>query len=243
MPVRGTKQKAAPEPTKQPFVAVNPQAAPAYPSTAPDIPSISTHDFGYFFDVATAIYQQNGATTSGSSASGLPSYDDSTTNKPESLLINHMSSKAVLVLGLFRQTLTHIRPVAERFHFGPADRQPLYALTAQPSPRSADEFNELIIKRRDPRNGVWYAACTADIEPKLDPTRPGHYKIASLTMDAVPVWKRVTAGQVNFETAESRKGNELRLWWGDRATLGAIGDAYSPHQQIVQDPATQKCAY
>jgi hypothetical protein len=133
---------------------------------------------------------------------------------------------AVLVLRVFRQTLSHIRPVAERFHLGPADRQPLYALTAQPSPRSAAEFNELSIKRRDPIVGVWHSVCTSDIEPNLNLARSGHYKVASLTMDAVPVWKRVASGKVTFETSESGKGNKLCIWWGDRSSLGPIGDTY-----------------
>jgi hypothetical protein len=65
-----------------------------------------------------------------------------------------MDFAAVLVIWLFRQTATHVFPITERFHLGPADRQPLYSVTAQPSIRSAQEFNELAIKRRDPIKGV-----------------------------------------------------------------------------------------
>jgi len=65
-----------------------------------------------------------------------------------------MDTSAVLVTWLFRQTATHVFPITERFHLGPADRQPLYSVTAQPSIRSAQEFNELAIKRRDPIKGV-----------------------------------------------------------------------------------------
>jgi hypothetical protein len=61
---------------------------------------------------------------------------------------------AVMVICLFRQTAMHVFPITERFHLGPADRQPLYSLVAQPSIRSAQEFNELSIKRRDPIKGV-----------------------------------------------------------------------------------------
>jgi hypothetical protein len=186
---------------------------------------VSTRDLNYFFHTAASLYKD-----SNSSASTAQSHGQQFTTGtgfPGSSWQSQIDLNAVLVLGVFRQTLTHIKPIAERFHLGPADRQPLYGLTAQPSPRSAAEFNELSIRRRDPVTGVWHAVCTSDIEPCLDLSQPGHYKVASLVMDAVPVWKRVVGGQVQFESSEQGKGNKLRLWWGDVQTLGVIGDAYT----------------
>ena len=216
------------------------------------IPAISSRDLHYFFNLAASLYKEvplpseqpvdggvnddppppfsdlnpNPTYTAGGGGSGIGTGIGSNNSYQAASPQQEVDPTAVLVLRLFRQTLTHIRPVAERFHLGPADRQPLYALTAQPSPRSAAEFNELAIKRRDAISGVWHPVCTADIEPRLNLTRRGHYKIASLTMDAVPVWRRVAAGQVTFETSETGQGNKLCLWWGDRTALGPIGDAY-----------------
>ncbi|KAK3688013.1 hypothetical protein B0T22DRAFT_479286 [Podospora appendiculata] len=170
------------------------------------IPTTSSRDLNYFFNLAASSTAQ---AVSGPAYGGL----------------NQVDMSATLVLMLFRQTPTHIKPIAERFHLGPADRQPLYALTAQPSPRSAAEFNELCIKRRDPIAGVWHSVCTSDIKPRLQLDRAGHFPVASLTMDAVPVWGRVASGRATFETSESSQGNRLRLWWGDRSSLGSIGDA------------------
>lgn len=204
-PVRTPAVSALPAPSE----AVRPQFAAA------GIPAISSRDLGHFFRLAASLYQD-----------ALPAELADNANDPLPPPLGDGSGSEVLVLGLFRQTLTHVRPVAERFHLGPADRQPLYALTAQPSPRSAAEYNELSIKRRDPTSGVWHGVCTSDVEPSLDLARPGHYKVASLTMDAVPVWKRVVSGRVTLEAAESGKGNKFGIWWGDRISLGPIGDAY-----------------
>jgi hypothetical protein len=127
---------------------------------------------------------------------------------------------------IFRLTRTDIFPIAERFHLGPADRQPLYSLTAQPSVRSGIEFNELAIKRRDPINGVWYSTCTSDIEPSLDLVKPGNWVVAKLILEAIPVWiKKGIRSSVPSQTLDGR-GNSLRLSWGDRQTLGPLGDSY-----------------
>jgi hypothetical protein len=134
---------------------------------------------------------------------------------------------AILVNWLFRQTRTDIHPICERFHIGPAERQPLYSLTAQPSVRSATEFNELAIKRRDPFQNVWHSVCTSDIEPSLDLVKPGNWTAAKLVMESIPVWKKVVAGSVVLEApGYNGKGNTLRLSWGDRKTLGHLGDTY-----------------
>ena len=240
MPIKKKIVKAGAAPADlSPPPAYEPPRDPK-PFAAAGIPAISTRDLNYFFNLAASLYEDALPSEpvvddvndppppfSDSPSSSIPSHSSpgycsgSGTSWPD-----QVDPSAVLVLRLFRQTLSHVRPVVERFHLGPADRQPLYALTAQPSPRSAAEFNELSIKRRDPISGVWHSVCTSDIEPGLDPARPGHYKIASLTMHAVPVWKRVASGQVTFETSESGRGNKLCLWWGDRSSLGPIGDAY-----------------
>jgi hypothetical protein len=139
-----------------------------------------------------------------------------------------LDPSAILVIWLFRQTRIDIRPIAERFHLGPADRQPLYSLTAQPSVRSATEYNELAIKRRHPFQNVWYSTCTSDIEPSLDLVKPGNWTVAKLVMESMPVWRKVVAGSVVMEAvgSVSGRGNTLRLSWGDRKTLGHLGDAY-----------------
>jgi hypothetical protein len=128
-------------------------AAPVVPSPITGLPLISTRDLNYFFNLAASLYrdttgEQNQA-SSGSSAGvdAPPSYGDDFQE-------TQMDSTAVLVIWLFRLTATHVLPITERFHLGPADRQPLYSLTAQPSIRSAQEFNELSIQRRDPIKGV-----------------------------------------------------------------------------------------
>jgi hypothetical protein len=213
------------------------------------IPASSTRDLLYFFNLAKSLYEDDSfavpAATTYRAVDALPSYDglqatSPTSPSPVSALpvgggnspSAQIDPSAILVLALFRQTPTHIRPVTERFHLGPADRQPLYSLTAQPSIRCATEPNELVVKRRDPIRGTWFPVCTSDIEPSLDLVKPGNWRVASLTMEAVPVWRKVVSGQMVKEKAVDNpdgslgRGNKLRLWWGDRATLGPIGDAY-----------------
>jgi hypothetical protein len=117
------------------------------------LPTSSTRDLNYFFTLADSLYRENVGNerhaASSTVADGLPSYNDDFQD-------TSMDLSAVLVTWLFRQTATHVFPITERFHLGPADRQPLYSVTAQPSIRSAQEFNELAIKRRDPIKGVRY---------------------------------------------------------------------------------------
>ncbi|KAK1756593.1 hypothetical protein QBC47DRAFT_445285 [Echria macrotheca] len=135
---------------------------------------------------------------------------------------------ALLVLSLFRQTRTDIHPISERFHLGTADRQPLYSLSAQPSIRSATEFNELAVSRRDPVAGTWHATCTAEIEPALELVKPGRWTVAKLVLDAMPVWKKMVSGRVVQSSVDGveRRGTRLSLVWGDRGSLGALGEAY-----------------
>ncbi|KAK3390620.1 hypothetical protein B0H63DRAFT_466173 [Podospora didyma] len=201
----------------QPIVTVTPIVS------QDGIPVISTRELNYFFNLAVSLYDQ--------APIRQPEVPDAPPGYGADLLRNNnaIDASATLVMWLFRQTRTDILPVAETFHLGPADRQPLYSLTAQPSIRSATEFNELVIKRRDPiNNGAWYGACTADIEPALDLVKPGRWTVAKLVLDSMPVWKKMVAGQVIAETVDSakRSGNALSLSWGDRATLGCLGEAY-----------------
>ena len=60
-----------------------------------------------------------------------------------------------LVLNFFRATQTHIRPIAERFTVGPAAGAPYYALHASPNTTSMDEYNNLLITRREPISAVY----------------------------------------------------------------------------------------
>jgi hypothetical protein len=244
MPIRNIKSKGqAPPPTvrertgdysnvfslPRPYQPIQPQAPlPTASWAGIGIPSISTRDLRYFFDVAASLYHEDLAQDA--PPSSIPSGPAS--NAPPGYEYDFQGASldpsAILVIWLFRQTRIDIHPVAERFHLGPADRQPLYSLTAQPSVRSATEFNELAIKRRDPINGVWYSTCTSDIEPSLDLVKPGNWTVAKLVMESMPVWKKVVAGSVVMEASGSvsGRGNTLRLSWGDRKTLGYLGDAY-----------------
>jgi hypothetical protein len=135
--------------------AYKPIQAPA-PTPAPfaiaGLPASSTRDLNYFFTLAGSLYREtvgNGGPASSAAPDVPPSYNDDFQD-------TSVDYSAVLVIWLFRQTMTHVFPIAERFHMGPADRQPLYSVTAQPSIRSANEYNELAIQRRDPINGVSY---------------------------------------------------------------------------------------
>lgn len=210
------------------------------------LPLSSTRDLNYFFTIAESLYREKIGNASNAPASTIdpnapPSYNDDFQDMSFDL-------SAVLVIWLFRQTATHILPLAERFHLGPADRQPLYSVVAQPSIRSTQEFNELAIKRRDPIKGVrasnfclergekaaylcalkqtWYDVCTSDIEPSLDLVKPWNWQVSRLVMESIPVWRKVLSGQVVSEVAHNGQGNKLRLSWGDRNTIGRLGDAY-----------------
>jgi hypothetical protein len=209
-----------------PYQAIKqPEPAPVTPTWYGNIPAISTRDLNYFFNLASSLYTEgetrSSINTSPAGGNAPPTYG-------EQFQETALDTSAIIVLWLFRQTRIDIYPIAERFHLGPADRQPLYSLNAQPSIRSAAEFNELIIKRRDPIHGVWHPCCTSDIEPALQLARPGSWAVAKMTLDAMPVWKKVVGGKTVLEVRGSKigRGNTLRLTWGDRATLGPIGDAY-----------------
>jgi hypothetical protein len=45
-------------------------------------------------------------------------------------------------------------------------------------------------------------------------------------MESIPVWKKILSGQVVSEVAHNGQGNSLKLSWGDRNTLGRLGDSY-----------------
>lgn len=231
----------------QPYKAIQPKAIIPAGFPAGSIPSICTRELSYFFDIAASLYHES--TSLGLAASHSPYPTASSTSAPpgyhatqgynsapgysaappeygEDFQNTSLDISAILVMRIFRQTRIDIHPIAERFHFGPADRQPLYSLTAQPSIRSATEFNELVIKRRDPIHGVWYHTCTSEIEPSLDLARSGNWTVAKLVLESMPVWKKVASGAVLSEAPFQGKGNSLRLAWGDRQTLGHLGDAY-----------------
>ncbi|KAN0089736.1 hypothetical protein V8E51_019996 [Hyaloscypha variabilis] len=198
--------------------------APLVPSpfAVAGLPASSTRDLNYFFNLAGSLYRESvgqGQASTSTGADAPPSYGDDFQD-------TQMDVAAVMVIWLFRLTATHVFPVTERFHLGPADRQPLYSLTAQPSIRSAQEFNELSIQRRDPIKGVWYPVCTSDIEPSLDLVKPGNWAVSRLNMTSLPVWHKILSNQVVQKIAHHGQGNSLRLSWGDRETLGRLGDAY-----------------
>lgn len=136
------------------YKPIQAESPPVARSPIIGLPANSTRDLNYFFNLAGSLYRdtaENQHRDSGASTGGdaPPSYGDDFQD-------SQIDFAAVMVLWLFRHTATHVLPITERFHLGPADRQPLYALTAQPSIRSAQEFNELSIKRRDPIKGVCY---------------------------------------------------------------------------------------
>jgi hypothetical protein len=243
MPIRKTQSKGpVPPPTArertgdyslsfsppQPYNAIQPKVPMITPSWAGSIPSISTRDLGYFFNLASSLYDENPVPVIGAAAGQASPSADAPPAYGQDFQNTALDPSAILVIWLFRQTRIDIHPIAERFHLGPADRQPLYSLTGQPSIRSATEFNELAIQRRDPIKGVWHSICTSDIEPSLDLVKPGSWRVAKLVMESMPVWKKVVSGSVVMEAPASAKGtgNSLCLSWGDRKTLGCLGDAY-----------------
>lgn len=231
----------------QAYKAIQPKAVVPAGFAPGSIPSISTRELSYFFTLAASLYQESasqsfpgatelpcsiastGAPPGYNANSGYniaPGYNAAPPGYAEDFRNTSLDVSAILVMRIFRQTRIDIHPIAERFHFGPADRQPLYSLTAQPSIRSATEFNELVIQRRDPIDGVWYHTCTSDIEPTLDLARSGNWTVAKLILESMPVWKKVASGSVLSQAPAIGKGNSLRLSWGDRQTLGHLGDAY-----------------
>lgn len=136
------------------YKPIQAESPPVARSPIIGLPVSSTRDLNYFFNLAGSLYRdtaENQHRDSGASTGG-----DAPRSYGDDFQDSQMDFAAVMVLWLFRHTATHVLPITERFHLGPADRQPLYALTAQPSIRSAQEFNELSIKRRDPIKGVCY---------------------------------------------------------------------------------------
>lgn len=229
MPIRKTQTKGpAPPPTArertgdyslvfsppQPYKAIQPEVPIVTPSWAGSIPSISSRDLGYFFNLASSLYDEKPVSGIGAASGQQPSPSvDVPPAYGQDFQNTALDPSAILVIWLFRQTRIDIHPIAERFHLGPADRQPLYSLTGQPSIRSATEFNELAIQRRDPIKGIWHNICTSDIEPSLDLVKPGSWRVAKLVMTEAPA-------------SAKRTGKSLSLSWGDRKTLGCLGDAY-----------------
>ncbi|KAF2738547.1 hypothetical protein EJ04DRAFT_549775 [Polyplosphaeria fusca] len=209
------------------YKPIQPQV-PIPTSFAPGvIPQVSTRDLGYFFDLASSLYTEETVSSSARPAPyPTPTSPDAPPGYGNDFQQSSLDVTAILVMHLFRLTRVDIFPIMERFHLGPADRQPFYSLTAQPSIRSAVEFNELIIKRRSPIDGVWYPTCTSEIEPRLELAKPGNWTVAKLVMDSMPVWKKMVSGKVVGEEVAEGRGNRLRLSFGDRRTIGAIGDAY-----------------
>ncbi|KAK0613512.1 hypothetical protein QBC34DRAFT_426160 [Podospora aff. communis PSN243] len=212
-----------PKPAKFTLAASQPPPPQPTPSAAlhPQLAAASTQDLLYFYNMAAALYRDaagDGHDPNQTEQALPPAYDAG----GSSVLPR---APATLVLRLFRQTATHILPVSERFHLGPADRQPLYSLTAQPSPRSAAEFNELAIARRHPLSGAWQGVCTSDVEPRLNLGLPGNWKVASLTIDAMPVWKRMASGRV-LEHGGGGAANKMGLWWDGNGPAGVVGGVY-----------------
>jgi hypothetical protein len=168
MPIRKVVKKAQPSPDTgpsktgeysntfgrpEPYRRIQTEAPPVARSPITGLPVSSTRDLNYFFNLAGSLYretvgdQNQTASVSSAGVDAPPSYGDDFQD-------TQIDFAAVMVICLFRQTAMHVFPITERFHLGPADRQPLYSLVAQPSIRSAQEFNELSIKRRDPIKGV-----------------------------------------------------------------------------------------
>jgi hypothetical protein len=144
----------------EPYKPIPTAAPPVARSPITGLPLISTRDLNYFFNLAASLYRDNTGEQNqppSSSSTGVdapPSYTSAPPSYADHFQETQMDATAVMVIWLFRLTATHVLPITERFHLGPADRQPLYSLTAQPSIRSAQEFNELSIQRRDPIKGV-----------------------------------------------------------------------------------------
>ncbi|KAK8081071.1 hypothetical protein PG997_008889 [Apiospora hydei] len=138
-----------------------------------------------------------------------------------------------LVLTLFRFTQNHIEPVAERFHFGPALRQPLYSLASLPSVRCPVEPNELQIKRWHPVTRDWHAVGVSDIEPGLNLLdRSGTWKVSSLHLDRTPMLReplgeRALRIRALDESDRGRDlGHKMELWWSDQATTTVPRKSY-----------------
>lgn len=217
----------AEDPTFGPTNSASPSSSSTGPGTSPwdfsNLPSSTSGPAAPSADAPPA-YSHTSTPTGPTSYSSAPGYISGGVGGGG----GGIDATALLVLSLFRQTRVDIHPISERFHLGPADRQPLYSLSSQPSIRSATEFNELAISRRDPIAGTWLSTCTAEIEPALELVKAGRWTVAKLVLEAMPVWKKMVSGQV-MQTAvdgAEKRGTRLSLTWGDRATLGPLGEAY-----------------
>lgn len=99
----------------------------------------------------------------------------------ESLSEQWSSPTSTLVLHLFRNTASHLFPVAERLLLGPAAGTPYYAARTTPSTLNAFEYNTLIVSRRHPLRLVSHDVCIGSINPRLDFFAPGIQEIGKLT--------------------------------------------------------------
>jgi hypothetical protein len=87
----------APEPQCPPFAIAG-------------LPSSSTRDLSYFFNIAGSLYRETIGDQPGAGGQDAPpSYGDDFQD-------TQMDFAAVMVIWLFRQTATHIFPITERFH-------------------------------------------------------------------------------------------------------------------------------
>ena len=130
------------------------------------------------------------------------------------------NKKLCLVLNFFRATQTHLKPIAERFTVGQAAGAPYYALHAAPHASSSDEYNNLLIQRRDPISAVYSEAWYAIFALSL---------LVVLTKSSVSVIQpklNLHAGGSRIVATITRKGVTYNLSWGDAATVGKLGGCY-----------------
>lgn len=132
MPIRGVKKSTAPPDTSTsktggysltssrpetytPIGIFTPLVVHS-PYAVAGLPASSTRDLNYFFNLAGSLYretvgnQDQTLTSAGTAgADAPPSYGDDFQD-------TQMDLAAVMVILLFRQTVTHVLPVTERFH-------------------------------------------------------------------------------------------------------------------------------
>ncbi|KAH6673547.1 hypothetical protein B0J14DRAFT_666990 [Halenospora varia] len=92
----------------------------------------------------------------------------------------------ILVMNVFRTTQKHLFPLDERIALGSNLNQPFYSLQSSPSVTSVDEFNKLMISRRDPARAFWSQACVSEIKPRLKLLAAGVMVISDLTITRKP---------------------------------------------------------
>jgi hypothetical protein len=78
-----------------------------------------------------------------------------------------------LTLNFYRNTRTHISPVAEAITLGSSSKSHFFGLQAVISPEAPDEYNRLLILRRQPQLGMLQKVARAEIYPRLKLTAPG----------------------------------------------------------------------